>query len=621
MTKIRQWLLENAVFRLFIFEPRFRWAALLLIGCFLMVGLSLPRLWTTSPPGVTPVAKISGLDWVQCWALKRSAKRAEQARDWPAALRSWEVALANDFGDLEAVRGFLRTCQKVHSMDQRTKNSAAYYAFWLPKLAGDDSADVLLRATVLQKAGFPSPALSILNDSFSHGTEAGRLKLQLLFEAGSYSKFAKEFELLSAEEKELLGPIGWGWMAGWGPKHERPAAHRRLKDFVIQGSPDGLAARVLLAVAVALEDPPDCELALEALQRMGADRLRDAVKYWSLLARLGEVQRAARLANDSAHTPASLEDVHAMSRFLADTGSHKECIGFLKRCVDFFPASRDIWMQLASACESSGDWGSLQEVANRLRYEAAFEGAEALGHFLEGKSYFGMGLEKSAETCFSKAVLTEHDPERALQLSRRLQAARQPHIVLMGLRQHEAALSSRSDYWHVFFEASLAVKDAEGVLHASRQLHELNPNDFGSKHRYAAALLINRRDSGQAVALTFALLLATPDAPETQLVHAMALLQNARTAEAAEMVGRIDFRQLRAEDLPAYFLARFESEVMTGRFESARSAYSSIDRLRLFPPQVRWLKARSSELPTKLSSKSDLFDPIASVAVTLPSHF
>src|SRR5204862_4483755 len=75
--------------RLLIFSFWFRliFAGFLLFLIFL--GLFLPRIWRTTPPGFLPVVKISGLDMAQAWPLKRSELRLMNAGDLDQAAYAW----------------------------------------------------------------------------------------------------------------------------------------------------------------------------------------------------------------------------------------------------------------------------------------------------------------------------------------------------------------------------------------------------------------------------------------------------------------------------------------------------------------------------------------------------
>src|SRR5258707_10175088 len=74
--KLAQKLENFPLLRQLVFEFWFRLVFLVFLLGAVFLALFLPKMWTVSPPGFKPVLKVSGLDLVQAWSLKRSAVKA-----------------------------------------------------------------------------------------------------------------------------------------------------------------------------------------------------------------------------------------------------------------------------------------------------------------------------------------------------------------------------------------------------------------------------------------------------------------------------------------------------------------------------------------------------------------
>src|SRR5437763_1849751 len=105
-------LLDYPLLRQLVFERWFRLAFGLFVLVFVFLGLFLPKMWKTSKPGFVPVIKVSGLDLVQAWSLKRTAVKASAAGRFEEANLAWQGALANNRADPDLVRGALRNLLK-----------------------------------------------------------------------------------------------------------------------------------------------------------------------------------------------------------------------------------------------------------------------------------------------------------------------------------------------------------------------------------------------------------------------------------------------------------------------------------------------------------------------------
>src|SRR5262249_53874179 len=145
--------LENfPLLRQLLFERWFRLAFAACALIFVFFALFLPKIWKTTPTGFRPIVKVSGLDLVQAWSLKRTALKAEQAGQFDEANYAWQAALANNPANKDLVRGSLNcVLRDPHRREHALQ--ALGYAYWLLKLTGtNDLADLQLAGRVFEEA-------------------------------------------------------------------------------------------------------------------------------------------------------------------------------------------------------------------------------------------------------------------------------------------------------------------------------------------------------------------------------------------------------------------------------------------------------------------------------------
>jgi hypothetical protein len=148
--EVAGWLAEYPLLRVLLFETWFRVG----FGLFLLIALgglvALPKIWVTSPDGFLPVVRISVLDRMQAWSLKRTALRNEAAGKFEEANYSWQVAFANNQADASSIRGLLRNLVEHERFIPEARN-AAPLAFWLLRLTETNITDLELAAQVLEQ--------------------------------------------------------------------------------------------------------------------------------------------------------------------------------------------------------------------------------------------------------------------------------------------------------------------------------------------------------------------------------------------------------------------------------------------------------------------------------------
>jgi hypothetical protein len=151
----------------------------------------------------------------------------------------------------------------------------------------------------------------------------------------------------------------------------------------------------------------------------------------------------------------------------------------------------------------------------------------------------------------------------------------------------------------LLLRAAYRLRDADLLLDAARRQSALSPDDPTAMNDLAAALIINRQDSKLLLSLTRRLLDAAPTSLAARLNHALALLQDGRSAAAKPLLLSIDESRLGEMERSMLALARTELAAQENRPAAALDFLTKVQRRFLLPPQV----ARLNELQAALKAK------------------
>lgn len=585
----------NRFIRLLIFKVWFRIAVLGMIALLGFLALFLPKIWTVSPPGVLPTIRISGLDRVQAWSLKRTARREMASDDANGARYAWLAALANNPPDLESLRGHLACLVSTRRIESDALRQTIGQSLWLLRLGGTNDSDLELVTELFGKCGYHDLAVLLLEPRAEALTPTQQaIYLKSLFHEGQVPEFSKRWiqygaDLLPDPELRLYQEA---FRAGWGTPDEAEEALSRLRrasDDPQFGVP---ANRLLLAVGSKLDDAEGCRSALERLSRSWEDSARDHAHYWRLLARNGNMEEGRRLAKGYSGQPRSPKELVTLSDAYAALGLQKLAQGCLRSWVEKFSYAEEVWIKLISLLIEERQWEELCSTALNLRQNRLFPaGCVAYSYFAEGYAQAQLGRRSHAEAAFEKMQASDFkNAALALACGRALVAAGFPHPAAELLIRFEQDLATRPEYWSTLFEVANDLKDPKLLLKAAEREYALAPENVYSANRYAAALLVNRQEADTAVRLTFRLMNEYPHSTGAPINHAFALLRIHRPDDANSILSRIRPDALSPQEATSFWLAKLELELELGRFECASEMLSHIDSGFLFPTDVAWLE-------------------------------
>ena len=593
-------LLDYPLLRQLLFERWFRWAFVGFALVFIFMGLFLPKIWRTSRPGFMPVIRVSGLDLVQAWSLKRTALKAQAAGKFDEANYAWQAALANNRADADLVRGALRNALLDPRTTQRA-GPAIREAFWLLKLTGTNVSDLQLAAPLLERVRYYDPILSWLEPRLDQLTpELRAVYLKTLFNEGRMDTFKARWDELGrdlAADPEL-GLYWAAYRVGWGPPDSLAEPRRRLDEATNDPALRRLALRLKMTLAARELNVVEYSRALKSLEELREDTVQHHARYWRLLAQDGRQSEAEELARGYAHAPASATELVELAQVYAELGMHDQALQLYQANRKTFEQAPVFWVAYASMLLDDKNWEAVRNLAIQIRSSDDVRDVLAgFSYFLEGRAELGSGRDGNAAAAFQKAAERDYPfPSIGLRVAAQLAQLSQPQLASVMLARLEKSFDREVGYWTLVFRAAEQVKDTELMLKSAARAYELNPRDPVASNNYAAALLITRRTPELAIRLTLPFLLQNPRLPHAIVNHGAALLMNGRAREAQPLLEGIPTNVFNRTQLTLYNLDLFDLYLQLGRQDLALATSKRIELDRLYPVQRQWFEKQRQQL-------------------------
>jgi len=595
-------LLRFPLLLLFRYE---KWS-LLAFGAFLstLLGgvLFLPPIWTVSPDGFEPEVTISMLDWVQCRALQRTARRQMTQGELDEAAYSWQAATANNPADLAALRGGLNCLFLLDRPNPKYIRAAASQSFWLLRLARTNRADLELAVSVFDRFGMHHTLMSVLNSVDGDLSDLLLVKqMKALLHTGRGSEFAR----LRREHRGLLDQDPSGslydaaFVAGWESEPGMESGLDLLEHAVEDPGRQLLARRLLLLVWAMRNDLESYYQGLRELQDQYDDTFKDHLVYWKLLLRSGMRESARRHVKDYARPPAGSSEVIHLAELYQLLGELDRAIDLVRNYSflhDYDPA---IWVTWANLLYQAKRWAELFELALKIRLHNQV-GPFLLGysHYLEGLGFEFTGRHTSANRSFWEASEFHHkDPAMVLEMAKEMVALGKAGPAMSILLPWKEKLGDLDRYWHLLFAAAYGLKDTPTVVEAATRAFQLNPMSEINQNNYAAVLILTREQPEVALKLTLGLNLRFPHSPVTRLNHVLALLLSYRVADAEELLDEIRTEQLTPIEVNMYHYGWFQVHIQRQEYRDAVQSESNIDPQFLFPEQLAWMREARHQIP------------------------
>ena len=248
-------------------------------------------------------------------------------------------------------------------------------------------------------------------------------------------------------------------------------------------------------------------------------------------------------------------------------------------------------------------WVELRRLAFQIRgHKQMLDLLGAYSFYLEGRAELGLQRMLSAKGAFERLVDRDvNPPGLGLRIALNLLRLGYVDIALGVLVRLEDALNSDVTYWSTLFRAADHLKRVDLMVKAGAKAYRLKPNDLLTVNNYAAALLIERQNTGEAITLTLQLHSWNPRSLIATLNHGTALLLNKRVEEAEALLKNLAGADLSPAQKAQYFLALFELHVCSRRSDLAWAVSELINTDYLYPPQQQWLRDAKERLDKTLN--------------------
>lgn len=598
---------DRPVLRLIALNPVSAGIVIMLLLAVLLVGLSLPKIWRSTPAGFRPVVRISLLDYLQSWSLQRSAEKSLAEGDQKAATRALLSASRNNLGNVALVRRALEALVNSAGIkEETTSQQAANTADWLLLLSRTNQNDVFLAARVYDAIGDSYAVLRLLEpgeQEIPAGLYGAMAKA--MFNTGDASAFGEWWE--KAEEGTRADPVlqlyHAAWRVGWGPEAAAEPHRQALEAAAETLDRRSLANRLLLRVARQRKDLEGYREALERLEGFQGDRMADHTDYWRMLRDANRREEGLQMARNHPFPPRHALEAAQYGLALSELGDRAAA----RRMLELYgptlgngPAvfCLPLWALLGDLYIAQKAWTELARTGKDIRslpYGSASMGG--FGWFVEGRAMVELGDRASAGEMFDAAI-REGFSTRAMGLevaSVMLQVGF-PERAQRLLLPLEESLGDDVRYWATLFEAAYSVRKDEALLFkAARRAFDLEPDSLVRKVNYAVALLITRQRPGDAVGLTLEFADAHRGSSLALLNHAHALAMVGRGAEAAQFLGRMP-APTNPDAVTARAMVDLEISLARRDDEGARKAMEQIEERFLFPSQVEWLAKERQRL-------------------------
>ena len=596
-------LIYSPFIRLVLFNAWFRLAFGAFVLVVVFIALYLPKIWVVSPDQFRPEVKVSALDLTQNWALKRSARKAQAAGDFKRASQSWEAAVAQNPADQTSLRGYLANCLNLQKTDRTVFRSAVSQMNWLFRLANTNSADVEVAARICEKFRWNDVAVYFLGNviqPLSPATEA--IYLKALFQVGRMSEFQARYATAANRLKDHeLGIYQLALRAASPAEPSAADAENELERLSTSGENVSLATRLHMVACGEKGNLAGYAQSLQRLAQRNEDSVSDHATYWILLTSAERKPEAVKLAESFTRAPSSALETVRLADAYFQLGMLDASREVLHKFAPDFHQSPEVWVAYAAVLEKQADWTELRAIALQIREDLnARDSLWGYAYFLEGRAEFAEKRLSSAERAFEKAAESLYEvPPLGAVVAKELTRLKFPHFALDIYEHLEDSFKSDLRFWEGYFEAAFATHNAALVLRTSEHCFQLNPRDAQASNRYAAALIVNRKNPEEVIRLTLQLLTRYPNSVAGRLNHTFALLLNGRTVEAKKILDSIAPETLPPADANYYYLAQFELSYALEKWDDAASAFDKISRNALFPVQRQWLQEKHEKMPPR----------------------
>lgn len=589
--KIERFVTDRDVplIRLLLYTRWFKWGLLLMLLMILSLPISLIKYHRVTPDGFKPVIKISFLDVIQSWSLRRSALKLMAEDKFDDSVHAWHSSIANHPGNKEYMREYFRFLMN-HDLRRSKSKDAAQNGMWFLRITQTNRTDVQLLAEVFDFYDLHTHnhyILNTLDDDLPIDLEKKYVKT--LFRAGAAEDFKEHLSKLSSEDigsDPELKLYRAAYLAAWGP----PETALDNLDFIrskLEDKDSGALAQILnIQISQARSEIHHYKQSLDFLISVDKDTLMHHLNYWGMLIQEGRKPEALKQLQRYNSPPRNAKEVAYFGEVASSLGEKDLALQFLSTYAPQYGYHETVWHVYAKLLTSLEKWPELRRAALIIRNSRHVTDAlRGFSQFMEARAAVGESRRLAAEQLIGQVVQHKYAfAPTGYFIGQELGMMGFPSEALSILTPLESSYKDNTDYWETIFTLASSSGDWEPLFNAAENLYRMDPDNWAYTNNYAALLLSERRKPETAVSLTYELMNRNKNVNIASVInHALALALNRRIVEAVEYMEKIPSETLSAELVPGYNMAWFEIAYRKKDFDTAREYALKVDVDKLLP--------------------------------------
>ncbi|MGE3308976.1 MAG: hypothetical protein AB7O66_03330 [Limisphaerales bacterium] len=592
-------LQTNGFLRHLVHEPAFMVAIAALGVCGIGVAVMVPKVWNPAPPHFSRVIRVSLLDRVQAWNLRRTAANEVAAGRWEEALVAWRSAIANNLADASSHRGALEMLRDAPWVHSANLNHALFSSEYLLELTETNRLDATLVANVLIRHRLPEVALDLLRrweKEFTEDEESAWLRA--LFAAGQFAAFEARWKGSAARlERDPEIALVRAALDASGPPSVAVDALGKLRSALADPARRLEAARLLCSAAARRDDPAEYERGLAVLRELESTMVVDEAVLWGLMARHDRIEEARKAAREfrPVPPPTAMEAVQ-LARAWSDLGLGDLAVEMFRENSQRYGMAYEVLAVYFDLLMERRLWDDVRRLAVSLRGNASGrDDVYAMTWFADAVADLSENRNTSARTYLKRLEEARiANPYVALRLASGLIRVGEFETSATLLNRIEPLLEKQPDFWMQVLIAAQGRRDVATLERGTAALLKLQPESVVALNMKLGLMLLKRESPAEALTLSMRLHGARVSSKSSSagavINHAAALLQNSRTAEASVILAQLDPARLGPQERAAWELARVEFLGQSGRFDEAIALGAKIDGRLLMPPDEAWLE-------------------------------
>jgi tetratricopeptide (TPR) repeat protein len=573
--KLSEKVKGNFLLHLLINDIKFLIAFIALTPIAIGGVLLIPKIWEITPDHISPKIKVSGLDFIQSWALARTARQHENQGDFDAALYSWEAAISNHPTKTKHLRAAIASYLKLEHPTAKQISRNLNYSTWLLRLNQTNFNDLELVVETLDRSRLDQLQYSLLMPLEPELTESMRAAYsRSLFNLLKYQEFNEQWQKLSEPIRRSPANVLYGtaYTALRSSSQEAEESKLKLEKSLTDSGSSLLAKQLLLLVYFHRKDDTKYENILGKLILSKQARYSHHLGYWTLLTQLDKTDQALKLASDHSEKPIIVEDLINHVTLLRGLGAPEMAHELIQNNIESFPRATSLYSAYADLLIDLLDWDRLREIAITLRKLNTDDNATSLSYYLEGTADAKQIRNNAAEKAFKKfsTSASENGIVSKVSIAKELFQFGFPNHALTLLKQVEPKNQTNATYWHTKAGFAFQQEDFNEMKLASEKALSLEPTNTRYKSSLVESLLNLREEPARAIRLTLELASKNPNSFSHHINHVIALTLNRRVKEAAELLRQIPVESApNAQARATFYYAKFSIEFLENDYEKA----------------------------------------------------